>query len=138
MMILMSKIRINAATIATAAVTASLMISMAGGQTTPKATGTIVEQNGYFALPGKAEEVYQWRIHACDVLEKLGLPRGRVIRRQGDSDTLPDVLWQMEYPDEAAHQRNLKIRLESSEFTAVREHMKALIRKADLGIWQEN
>jgi hypothetical protein len=41
-------------------------------------------------LPGKAEDVYRVRLHASDVLEKLGLPRGHVLRRQGNSETLPD------------------------------------------------
>jgi len=31
-------------------------------------------------------------------------------------DTLPDVMWRMEYPDEAGRQRSLKTRLESPEF----------------------
>jgi hypothetical protein len=134
----MSGIRTNAATIVWVAVIGSLMTLMAGGQTVPKAASTIIEQDEYFALPGKAEEVYQWRIHACDVLEKLGLPRGHVLRRLGNSDTLPDVMWQIDFPDEATRQRNLKIRLESSEFTAVRDHMKTLIRHAEVGLWQQN
>jgi hypothetical protein len=135
---LMSRTRTNATTIAWVAVIGSLMTLMAGGQMPPKATGTIIEQDAYYALPGKAEEVYQWRIHACDVLEKLGLPRGHVLRRLGNSDTLADVMWQIEFPDETARQRNLKIRLESSEFTAVRDHMKTLIRHAEVGTWQQN
>jgi hypothetical protein len=134
----MSRAGRNAATIVKVVVTGGLLVLMAGGQTPPRATGAIIEQTGYFALPGKAEEVYQWRIRACDVLEKLGLPRGHVLRRQGNSDTLPDVLWQMEYPDEAAHQRNLKIRLDSAEFTEVRNHMTTLIRHGELSIWQQN
>ncbi|HVT59815.1 MAG TPA: hypothetical protein VHR45_15615 [Thermoanaerobaculia bacterium] len=133
----MSRIRTNA-TIAWVAVTGSLMTLMAGAQTAPKATSTIIEQTEYFALPGKAEEVYQWRIQACDVLEKIGLPRGHVLRRQGNSDTLADVMWQIEYPDETARQRNLKIRLESAEFAAVRDHMKTLISHSEQGIWQQN
>jgi hypothetical protein len=64
-----SRIRRNALTTASVAVLGGLMALMAGGQAVPKATGTIIEQDQYFALPGKAEEVYQWRIHACDVLE---------------------------------------------------------------------
>jgi hypothetical protein len=111
---------------------------MVGGQTLPKTTGAIVEQTEYFALPGKAEEVYRWRIHACDVREKIGLPRGRVLRREGDSDTLPDVMWQIEYSDDAARQRDLKIRAESSEFTAVRDHMNTLTRHFERGFWQLN
>ena len=133
----MSGIWTNAATIARVAITGGLMTLMAGGQSAPKSTSTIVEQTSYFALPGKAEEVYRLRLHACDVLEKLGLPRGHVLRRQGNSETLPDVMWLMEYPDEAAHQRNLKIRLESPEFTAIRDQMKTLIRHAELGIWAQ-
>ena len=87
----MSGIWISAATIASFAVAGSLMTLMAGGQSAPKAASTIVEETSYFALPGKAEDVYRVRLHACDVLEKLGLPRGHVLRRQGNSETgLPD------------------------------------------------
>jgi hypothetical protein len=68
------------------------MTLRAGGQSAPKAARTIVEQASYFALPGKAEDVYRVRLHASDVLEKLGLPRGHVPRRQGNSDTTPATL----------------------------------------------
>ena len=134
----MSRIRANIATTAGLAITGCLMTLMVGGQTVPKTTSTIVEQTEYFALPGKAEEVYRWRIHACDVREKIGLPRGHVLRREGNSDTLADVMWQIEYPDEAARQRDLKIRAESSEFAAVRDHMNTLTRHFDRGFWQQN
>ena len=86
----MGGIWISAATIARFAVAGSPMALMAGGQSAPKAASTIVEQTWYVALPGKAQEVYRLRLHACDVLEKLGLPRGHVLRRQGNSETLPD------------------------------------------------
>ncbi len=86
----MSGIWISAARIARFAVAGSLMTLMAGGRSAPKAARTIVEQTSYFALPGKAEDVYRVRLHASDVLEKLGLPRGHVLRRQGNSETLPD------------------------------------------------
>jgi len=46
------------------------MTLMAGGQRAPKADRIIVEQTSYFALPG----IYRLRLHACYVLEKLGLP----------------------------------------------------------------
>lgn len=105
------------------------------GQTSPKAAHAIVEQTEYWALPGKADEVYQWRIHACGVRETLGLPRGRVLRRQGDSETLPDVLWQIEYPDDAARARDLKVR-DAPECRAVRDHMNTLIRRFERGFWQ--
>ena len=60
----MSGIWISAATIARFAVAGSLMTLMAGGQSAPKAARTIVEQTSYFALPGKAEDVYRVRLHA--------------------------------------------------------------------------
>jgi hypothetical protein len=69
------------------------MTLMAGGQSAPKAARTIVEQTSYLALPGKAEDVHRVRLHASDVLEKLGLPRGHVLRRQENSDRLPDAMW---------------------------------------------
>ena len=112
----------------------SLAVIMVG-QTSPKAANPLIEQTEYWALPGKADEVYQWRIHACDVREKLGLPRGRVLRRQGYSDTLPDVIWQIEYPSEAARDQDLKVR-EAPEFRAVRDHMNTLIRRFERGFWQ--
>jgi hypothetical protein len=86
----MSGIWISAATIARFAVAGSLMTLMAGGQSAPKAARTIVEQTSYFALPGEAEDVYRVRLHASDVLEKPSLPRGHVLRRQGNSETLTD------------------------------------------------
>ena len=48
------------------------------------------------------------------------------------------MMWLMEYPDEAGHQRSLKTRLESPGFKAVRDGMKTLISYADLGIWEQN
>ncbi len=33
-----------------------------------------------YARPGMEAEVLEWRLHACDVLEKLGTTRGRVLR----------------------------------------------------------
>jgi len=134
----MSGAWISAAAIARFAVAGSVLTLMAGGQSAPKAARIIVEQTSYFALTAKAEDVYRVRLHASDILEKLGLPRGHVLRRQGDSDTLPDVMWFVEYPDEAGHQRSLKTRLESPEFKAVRDEMKTLISRADVGIWEQN
>jgi Tol biopolymer transport system component len=97
--------------------------------------GPIIERTEYWALPGKADEVYRWRLHACDVREKLGLPRGQVFRRQGDSATLPDVVWQVEYPDEAARAHDFQVREASAEFRAVREHMDSLRRRFERGFW---
>jgi hypothetical protein len=112
-----------------------LMLSMSAGTPSSK---PVIERTEYWALPGKADEVYRWRIHACDIRENIGLPRGHVLRRQGNSDTLADVVWQIEYPDEAGRLRDLKMREESAEFQSVRDHMHTLTRRFERGFWQES
>jgi len=97
----------------------------------------IIEQGDYWALPGKAEEVFQQRMHACDVRVMLGLPRGQVLRRQGNSETLPDVIWQIEYANDAERIRDLKVRM-APEFEEVRKHMGTLTRRFERSFWLPN
>jgi hypothetical protein len=80
--------------------------------------------------------VYEHRLHASDVREKNGLPRGRIFRRVGGSGDLPDVIWQLEYIDAAAMRRDLNARAESREFEQVRERMRTLIDKFSRGFYQ--
>jgi hypothetical protein len=95
----------------------------------------IVVQNFYYALPGKADEVYRWRLHASEVRARLGLAVGRVLRRApasgaeaGDAE-LPDVVWECEYPNAKARAADLA-RLEASrEFEPIEAHMETLIRR---------
>jgi hypothetical protein len=98
----------------------------------------IVIQNMYWAKPGKADDVYRWRLHASDVRAKLGLPRGRVLRRKGDSATLPDVIWECEYPSTDARSKDVERISRSSEFKQVEEHMDTLILHFDRIILQEH
>jgi hypothetical protein len=98
--------------------------------------GIIIVQNYYYAKPGKAEEVYEWRIHASDVREKLGLRRGRVLRRIGDSAQQPDVIWECEYPDAQSREAELKALENNAEFEAVVKHMGTLIDRFDRATWQ--
>jgi hypothetical protein len=98
--------------------------------------GVTVIQVAYYANPGKANEVLSRRQHASDVLEKLGLPRGRVMRRVGASDEEPDVMWECEFPNGAALDHFLKVALASAEFERVRKDMGALIRKGERRVWE--
>ncbi|HEY5824057.1 MAG TPA: hypothetical protein VIT44_06825 [Cyclobacteriaceae bacterium] len=41
----------------------------------------IVIQNHYYPKQGKDQEVYEWRLHASEVRAKLGLPKGRVLKK---------------------------------------------------------
>lgn len=103
---------------------------------------TVVVQNYYYAQPGKAEEVYQWRVHASDVREKLGFPRGRVLRRieikgqTATSEDLPDVIWQCEYTSAESRERDSKAVGATPEFQAVQKHMATLTRHFARGTYQ--
>jgi hypothetical protein len=103
---------------------------------TQTANFPVVVQNQYFAKPGKADEVYRWRIHASDVREKLGLRRGRVLRRIGTSANQPDVIWECDYPDMQNRDAEVKVLDHSPEFDAVMEHMGTLIDRFDRSLWQ--
>jgi hypothetical protein len=86
----------------------------------------IVFQNRYYAKPGKTEEVYQWRVHASDVLEQNGIPRGEIFRGPGGDQ--PDVIWQLEL-EPAAAERAVKRQAEvMNQFEPIMEHMGTLIR----------
>ena len=73
----MSGIWISATTIARFAVAGGLMTLMAGGQSAPKAASTIVEQTAYFALPGKAEDVYRLKLHENPIGQHIKLGSGK-------------------------------------------------------------
>jgi hypothetical protein len=95
----------------------------------------IVVQNFYYALPGKADEVYRWRLHASEVRGRLGLAIGRVLRRtpasgaDAEDAELPDVVWECEYSNAKARAADLARLDASREFEAVEAHMQTLIRR---------
>lgn len=98
-----------------------------------RAQPALVVLNYYYARPGHAEEVYRWRLHASDIREKLGLARGRVLRRTSGAEAspaadLPDVVWQCDYANEQARAVDLARLDASPEFAAVEEHMGTLLR----------
>jgi len=93
----------------------------------PDTPRRILSQNRYWAKPGKADEVYSWRLHATDVQVEMGLPRGRVLRGAGGEE--PDVIWQIEQtPDEARDFQRIQ-REKMALFQPVMRHMSTLIRR---------
>lgn len=90
----------------------------------------------YYAKPGKADEVFSHRQHVSDLLQKLGLPRGRVMRRAGGSDDQPDVLWECEFPNVAARDHFLEVAGASLEFVEARKYMTTLVTKAERIDWE--
>jgi hypothetical protein len=109
--------------------------SAADGGSSAEAPRRILSQNRYWAKPGKADEVYAWRLHATDVQVEMGLPRGRVLRGAGGEE--PDVIWQIEQtPEERAE--FLRIQKEKmAMFQPVMEHMSTLTRRFESGAYAE-
>jgi hypothetical protein len=98
--------------------------------------GPVIEQTAYFAKLGLADKVYEQRIHASEIREKIGLSAGRVFRRVGGTGDLADVMWQLEYADQQALDRDLEVRAQSREFEQVRATMSTLTDKFSRGFYR--
>jgi hypothetical protein len=98
--------------------------------------GVVVIQVSYYAKPGKADEVFAHRQHVSDLLERLGLPGGRVLRRAGSSSDQPDVMWECEYSSAAALDQALKSAQGNPEFEEARKYMGTLILKGERRDWE--
>lgn len=90
---------------------------------------TLIAMNFYYAKPGKADEVYRWRLHASDVRARLGYPRGRVLRRVGKHSGLADVIWECDYPSREVRARDYAAINAEPEFQAVERHMETLLTR---------
>jgi hypothetical protein len=103
-------------------------------QATPEIIHRTVHQNRYYATVGKSNEVYEWRVHACDVLSQLGLHPGHVFRGAGGAE--PDAVWQIELDPEVAKREGL-LAQKSPEFQEVMKHMGTLIRRFEHSTFRE-
>ncbi len=107
----------------------------------PESSDIIVVHNCYYANPGQAKAVYQWRLHACEMRAQLGFPRGRVLRRfqevgEGEEKARPDVIWECTYPSLSAREQDAKAVEATPEFRAVMQHMRTLIRSFNRQLWR--
>ena len=101
-------------------------------QTTHGGTTTVVQMS-YYAQPGKEQEVLAIRLSGCDVLEKHGVTRGRVLtRNEGPRRTKnasdPDVVWEGEFPDAASLARYEEIAGKHPDFMAVVQKMRTVTK----------
>jgi len=97
----------------------------------------IVVQNAYFAKAGKEKEVYEWRLHASEVREKLGLPKGRILRRISDGSG-SYIIWQCDYSSMEERKKDVDLLDRSEEFKKVQEHMNTLLDKFERTVWEVN
>jgi hypothetical protein len=91
----------------------------------------IVARHLYHPLPGKSADVLRQRQLACDLREKLGLQRGRVLTRVRGDDERAEVVWEWDYADAAAYDQDMATQNASDDFMAVRRHMRTLIDLMD-------
>lgn len=96
----------------------------------------IVVINQYWAKEGKIQEVYAHRLYASEVRKKLGLPVGQVLLRVSEDNNSPHVIWQCEYPSEAARKEDIQQLDASGEFEPVMEKMGTLIDKFQRVIYE--
>jgi hypothetical protein len=120
---------------------AALAVLLACGDSSRAQTHSqrLVIQNFYYALPGKAQEVYELRLRASEVRGALGLPRGRVLRRMPDQTekSLPDVEWECEYLSVAAREKDVAALEHSEEFTRIEKKMDSLLREFERAAFSE-
>lgn len=98
--------------------------------------GAIIVRNEYWAKPGLEDEVYAHRLHASAVRARLGLATGRVLRRLGDAEDRPDVVWECEYSSLEAREADISALHASGEFKPVMEKMGTLIDRFERSVWR--
>lgn len=124
------------------AIAVTVLTVMPASVASPAHSGPVMAENYYYAKPGKAAEVYRWRLHASDVRARLGFPRGRVLRYigkaapAGTSGDVPDVIWECEYASEQARVRDYAAITANPAFQAVEKHMETLLRRFESGTYQ--
>ena len=91
-----------------------------------------VERTAYFAKPGMAGEVLATRRRASAVRSGIGLPAGNIFVSAGGDG--PDVRWECVFPTAEAHAADLAARGASTDFEAVRAHMRSLLARFERAV----
>jgi hypothetical protein len=105
------------------------VVSTAAAQTAARSDPSpVIVQMSYYAQPGKEDEVLRLRLAAADVLQKRGLPRGRVWRtienpRATREPAGATVIWQGEFQDDAMLNRYEEVADKDPDFLAIRRQM---------------
>jgi hypothetical protein len=115
-----------------------LVVACEKRDTTTSRTSKIVVQNYYWAKPGMEKAVYEQRLLASSVREKYGHPVGRVLRLISAADSLPDVIWECEYPGMKARKKDVDRLMNNEEFNRVANKMATLIEKFDRAVYEVN
>lgn len=96
----------------------------------------IVSFNFYYAPPGLEDAVLQQRLRACEVRERLAIPRGRVLSRTSGPGEMPDVIWEQRFESVAEHLADMNVRAASPDFEAIRTGMRKLYRRFERPLFE--
>jgi hypothetical protein len=96
----------------------------------------IVSHNYYYALPGNEDAVLKQRLLASDVRTRIGLERGRTLRKVSGAEDFPDVLWETVFADMTAQDADMEARAASAEFEAARGGMRQLYRRFERPLFE--
>lgn len=96
----------------------------------------IVSFNFYYAQPGLEDAVLRQRLRACEVRERLRIPRGRVLARISGTADLPDVIWEQRFESVAGHMADMDVRAASAEFESIRTGMRKLYRRFERPLFE--
>ena len=102
--------------------------AMLGAQTGGRDSSPVIVQMSYYAQPGKEDEVLRLRVLAAEVLVKRGLNRGRVWRSTDNPRATREpvgatVIWQGEFPNDAALKQYENVADNDPDFVAIRRQM---------------
>jgi hypothetical protein len=100
------------------------------------AAPTILVVNAYYPKAGLEEQVYRLRLRASAVRARAGLVEGRVLRRlDGPAGDAP-VLWEAEYADLAARERDVAALDANAEFTRIQAEMGGLVSRFERSVYR--
>ncbi len=101
---------------------------------------TVTVLNAYHPLAGNQDRVLAQRVHASEVRQTLGYPAGRTLSRvspQGlAKGAIPQVLWQMNYPDVQSRRGDFEAVTATAAFQEVTRSMRELLSDFERGIWE--
>ena len=95
----------------------------------------LVVQNVYFPRPGMEDEVLATRLEASAVRARLGLGTGRVLKRVNGPEDGPYLMWEAEYPSQAAREADVAA-LDGTDFERVSRHMGTLLDRFGRTVWE--
>jgi hypothetical protein len=95
----------------------------------------IIEITSYYARDGQADAVLDQRRQATALRTRLGLPPGRIFRKLEGAG--PDLRWECVFATRDDYDRDMAVRVASSEFAATRQAMHALLERFERHLQQD-